>query len=371
MPQRPLKLLIVLIEIHGGTGVFCRNLAAALRRFYPDDYQIDLLLLRKGSATGADRQLFNHIEELGATVHDDWRRFTETLPNALQVKRAIQRLDPDVIFALHNWPSVIVPAVAPKRRVILSVHGHLSTLLRANITRPLVRWLIRRRYRKRLVIVPTQAIADDLLLNFNVSRTKVIPHGIDVDRVHALAEEPATDLPPRPYIVALGHLVPAKDYPTLLRAFAEAKAKGFSHHLAIIGEGELDQALNDLASSLNANETVHFLGKRENPYPYLKHAQFFVLASATEGFGLALLEAMALGLPCLSTNTAGPMEILSRGKHGMLVPVGDPSALAAAMITLANDPVRRDELSRAALARVQHFGFETMARAYHELFHQS
>jgi N-acetylgalactosamine-N,N'-diacetylbacillosaminyl-diphospho-undecaprenol 4-alpha-N-acetylgalactosaminyltransferase len=371
MPPRKLKLLIALIEMSGGTGVFCRNLADGLREYFPGEFELGLLVMRSGSTDGADDARFDRIHTIDLSVHDDWRRFLETIPNALKLRKALKHIDADVIFTLHNYPSLIIRAVAPRRRIVLSVHGHLSTLLRRNITRPFVRWLIRRRYRGRLVIVPTRGVAEDLAENFGVTTARVIHHGVDLDRLHRLADERPDDLPERPYIISLGRLVREKDYPTLLRAYAEACVAGLEHHLVIIGSGELDAELKQLARSLGIADRTHFLGHLDNPYPYLKHAGFFVLPSLSEGFGLALVEAMALGLPCIATDCpSGPAEILGHGESGIIVPTGSPSDLADATLKLARSPELRAELSAKAVARARQFTLEKMAGQYRDLFLQ-
>jgi glycosyltransferase involved in cell wall biosynthesis len=369
MPERPLNLLIVLIDLAGGVGVFVRNLARGLHRYFPGEFSISLLLMRSGTVADTDRPLFNEIRELDSPVHEDYRRFLETIPNALRLRRALKSLPADVTLTFHNHPSLLVPLVAPRRRTILSVHGHLSTLLRRSITRPVLRALIRSRFRKHLIVVPAQGIADDLAQNFGIANTNIIPHGIDLDRIATLAAEPVTDLPPTPYIVTLGRLVREKDHATLLRAFALAKSQNLPHRLVIIGSGDLEHELKSLAQSLNISTHVTFLGHRDNPYPILKHADFFVLSSITEGFGLALVEAMSLGLPCISTNCpSGPAEILDDGTFGLLVEPRDPAALSKVILKIASDPELKQNLANLAIRRAQDFSLEQMARQYRDLF---
>ena len=370
--NKPVKLLLVMIDLCGGAGVFCRNLASGLSRYFPGEFKISLLLMRPGSVNESDRALFATVRELDAPVHDDYRRFFEALPAARALRSALKTMDSDVILTIHNHPNLLVPLVAPRRKVILSVHGHLSTLLRASITRPVLRTLIRRRYRDRLVVTPTQGVADDLKQNFNVTNTKVIPHGVDLDRIRSLANAQVSNLPPRPYIVSLGRLVREKDYTTLLHAFALTRGKNLPHHLAIIGSGELDSELKQLATQLNIAEHVSFLGHLDNPYPYLKHANMFVMSSISEGFGLALVEAMSLALPCIATDcSSGPAEILDHGKYGMLVAPQSPQALADAIFQLAKDDERRTQFLVLAVQRALDFSLKQMSRLYRNLFIES
>jgi glycosyltransferase involved in cell wall biosynthesis len=369
MPS-PIKLLLAIVEIHGGTGAFAQNLADGLRKYFPNEFQIDLLTMRSAPMSEADQHRFDHIHTAKMTVSENWRRFPESIPNFLKLRRTLKHIDSDIILALHNFPSLMIPLVAPRRTTIKSVHTHLSTLLKKNITRPVLKAIIKNRYQKDLVIVPTQGVADDLAQNFNVTSAKIIPHGIDLDRVQTLAAETVPDLPPQPYIVSLGRLTQAKDYPTTLRAFAEAKSKGLPHNLVILGAGELDRDLRNLAHSLNIAPHTHFLGHRDNPYPYLKHADFFVLSSTTESFGLALLEAMALALPTIATQTAGALELLRYDEFGILAPIQNPSALANEILDLANSPARRSHYSEQSRRRAANYTLEKMTRHYRDLFLQ-
>jgi glycosyltransferase involved in cell wall biosynthesis len=133
-------------------------------------------------------------------------------------------------------------------------------------------------------------------------------------------------------IIAIGSLKPAKDYPTLLRAFAVASRKQ-AVRLLIVGEGPLRGEIEALIELLGLSDRVRLPGHVPNPYVWLNHADQFVLSSAWEGFGNVIVEAMHCGVPVVSTDCrSGPREILDDGKYGRLVPVGDVDALARAML---------------------------------------
>jgi len=134
-----------------------------------------------------------------------------------------------------------------------------------------------------------------------------------------------------PVILGVGKLEPQKDFPTLIRAFAQVR----SHRpcrLAILGWGPGQDGLQSLIDDLGLTDDAALLGYVENPYAYMARAQTFVLSSAWEGLPTVLIEAMALGLPVISTDCkSGPDEILKGGHYGPLVPVGDSNAMAQAI----------------------------------------
>lgn len=140
-------------------------------------------------------------------------------------------------------------------------------------------------------------------------------------------------------IISIGRLNEAKNFDVLIRAFAELR-KQRAVRLVILGEGELRGILNNLLSELGLdNSAVSMPGFVTNPYAWLARCSLFVLSSRREGLPGALIEAMACGVPVVSTNClSGPAEILEGGRWGRLVPVGDENALAQAMAEVLDTP---------------------------------
>ena len=150
-----------------------------------------------------------------------------------------------------------------------------------------------------------------------------------------------------PVILGVGRLTQAKDFPTLIRAFALVRKK-HPARLMILGEGEERSKLETLVQELGLEKEVSLPGFVDNPYKYMKRAAVFVLSSKWEGFGNVLVEAMALGTPVVSTNCpSGPAEILENGRWGRLVPVGDVYALAEAIIETLDEEHHPDVANRA------------------------
>ena len=148
-------------------------------------------------------------------------------------------------------------------------------------------------------------------------------------------------------IVAAGRLSKEKDYPCLIRAFSMVRQK-MDVHLVILGDGELRHELEELVSKIGLGADVTLPGFINNPFPLMKSADLFVLSSAWEGLPNVLIQAMACGTPVVSTDCrSGPSEILEDGKWGRLVPVGDPEALAEAMVQTLEDDKHPDVAARA------------------------
>ena len=147
-----------------------------------------------------------------------------------------------------------------------------------------------------------------------------------------------------PVVLAVGRLVPQKDYSTLLRAFAEV-VRVRPARLVVLGEGSEGDRLAALAKDLRIADIVDFHGYADNPYSYMAKSHVLVLSSVFEGLPTVLIEAMACGTPVVSTDCpSGPREILQDGVLGRLVPVGDWRTLGQAILETLQNPIQSARL---------------------------
>ena len=173
-----------------------------------------------------------------------------------------------------------------------------------------------------------------------------------------------------PIILAVGRLTKAKDYPTLLRAFALISKKK-KVRLVILGEGEERKSLKNLVRGLDISENIAFLGFQKNPYKYMQKANIFVLSSKREGFPNVLVEAMACGVSVVSTDCqSGPNEIIKNGENGVLVPVGDEKTLAETETTSRGACVQREKFWIEGKRKAQDFTAEKSIKEYEKLFEE-
>lgn len=168
----------------------------------------------------------------------------------------------------------------------------------------------------------------------------------------------------KPIVITVGRLAPQKDQVTLISAFPPV-ARARNANLVILGDGPQRPELEAKAKAAEVADRVHFLGFVENPLAYLRRADLFVLSSKYEGLANVLVEALACGLPIVSTDCpSGPQEVLDDGRYGRLVPVGDTKALSDAMLAALDA-----ETDTACLrARAQDFSADKVADQYEDLF---
>lgn len=333
----------------GGAERIMLTLAEA---FAECGYRVDLVVTRAVGALAGEIPASVRLVDLGA------KRIATSLPALVRYLR-------------NDRPDALLSALAPANciavwarrlaggatRLVLSEHNTLSQSTRGSCNRRerILPALMRRYYPNADAVVAVSAgVADDLAFTIGLERQRieVIYNPVVTERLHRLAEVPIEhpwfgDSAP-PVILGVGRLTAAKDFATLIRAFARLR-KQRALRLLILGEGEERAGLEALVRRLGVGDDVAMPGFVINPYPYMKHASQFVLSSKWEGLPTVLIEAMACGTPVVSTDCpSGPAEILEGGKWGRLVPVGDETALAEAIGAALRVP-GADARSRAAV----------------------
>jgi glycosyltransferase involved in cell wall biosynthesis len=237
-----------------------------------------------------------------------------------------------------------------KTRIAVEIQTTISTALDGKSALRKAAWYLPMRLlypMADVVIAVSEGVARDLveITGLPRERIQVIRNPAVSGAMFRLAREPL-DHPwyqdaSTPIVTGIGRLTRQKDFSTLIRAFARVRSQ-LSCRLMILGEGRDRATLGELAQSLGVAEDIALPGFVVNPYPFLGRASLFVLSSLWEGSPTVLTEAMALGVPVVATDCpSGPREILRGGQIASLVPMGDPVALAAAMLdTLVRRPDR-------------------------------
>lgn len=235
-------------------------------------------------------------------------------------------------------------------------------------------WLVSQTYRRHDAVVGvSRGVKEDLVSMFPPLRGKVrtIYNGVPLDDVREQSVGGAAPAPApagAPYhVVAVGRLEAVKDYATLIDAAALLDDPGI--RFTILGEGSEHGALQRRIDARPSRSPVTLAGHIDNPFPVIAGAGAFALTSVRESFGNVLVEALCLGVPVISTDCPhGPAEILDAGRYGVLVPVGDAAALAAAVRRLAYDGKMRERLAAEGPARADAFSLERHCRDVIDLF---
>ena len=206
------------------------------------------------------------------------------------------------------------------------------------------------------VIVNSVAVRDELAVAG--TPVSVIPNGVDSDRYRPAVDWPKDD----GYVLFVGRLVPQKGVGTLLEALAALRRRS-SARLVVVGDGQLELFLQRMARNLGCSDRVDFAGwaRGDELIRSYQRAQFVVMPSWYEPFGIVALEAMACGRPVIASATGGLMEIIEDGRNGFVVPPGDHLRLAARMLELIEHYDRRAAFGAAARARAVQYDWSSIA----------
>ncbi|RMG29638.1 MAG: glycosyltransferase [Gammaproteobacteria bacterium] len=172
-------------------------------------------------------------------------------------------------------------------------------------------------------------------------------------------------------LLGVGRLHPNKGFDVLLRAFERLPARVGSRpvHLVIVGSGPLAERLHAFSAHMDCRERIHWMGWKDDVGDYYRSADVFVCPSNHEPLGNVILEAWAQGLPVVSTSTDGARELVAHAEDGLLVPVGDPKALADAITLLLRDDTARVSLANRGFHKVSHqYGRDSIMNAYIEVY---
>ena len=319
----------------GGAERVMLNLARAL---IERDLKVDLVLARAEGSYMAQIPSGIRLIDLKA----QW------MPSSLpKLVRYLRQERPVTLLAALHYPCEIALWAkclsGVSTRVVVSEHNNLSqeaqriaqtsvrlTPLAARLFYP---WADG-------IVAVSHGVAKDLakITSLPLERIQVIYNPVVVPEVFTQAKEfvdhPWFKSGEPPVILGVGRLYPQKDFPTLIRAFAQVRQVR-PCRLVILGTGLEQSHLETLIHELGLAPEVALLGFVQNPYAYMAQAKVFALSSAWEGLGNVLVEAMAVGTPVVSTNCeSGPAEILADGKYGLLTPVGDSNAMAEAILSV-------------------------------------
>lgn len=300
------------------------------------------------------------------------------LDTYFQLKELLDKEHYDIIHCHTPMGSVIarLAAISSRNRgtkVIYTAHGfHFYD------GAPLVNWL---------VYYPIERILSrwtDLLITmnsedyqrsktFHAKRTQLI-NGVGIDLHRFCEATPEDKLAVRQelglsdgetFAITVGNLIPRKNHATLINAIARINDPKL--HLFICGDGELDAELKSLSNKLNAHN-VHFLGFRRDIFHLCSAADLFLFASRQEGLPVAVMEAMASGLPIVASHVRGNIDLIDPDKGGYLVEADDVDGFANAIRRILEDHNNLDRMRSYNLDKIRAYSLETIILQMAQLY---
>lgn len=295
------------------------------------------------------------VPELGRAI-----RPTQDLIALAKLVRLFRRLRPDIVHT-HTAKGGALGRVAacltgvPAK--VHTFHGHVLegyfSAFASQVFLRIERGLAR--LTDRLIVLSPRLRQDILGMGIGQpEQVEVVPLGLELERFLRPSRQKAglrssLALPTGvPLLGIVGRLVPIKDHPTLFQALALLDAGPQAPHLAVVGDGKRREELQDLARRLGLAFRIHFLGWREDLEAVLPELDVVICSSRNEGTPVVLIEAMAAGVPVVSTDVGGVGDLIQHGETGWLVPAGDAAALARGLNALLTDPALGAGMAAAA-----------------------
>jgi glycosyltransferase involved in cell wall biosynthesis len=350
---------------------------------------------------GADKQLLSAAQELRSRGHDILivsltplgpmgleARGSGIPTESLEMRRGMP--DPRGLFRLlqlvRSWKPDILHShmvhanlMARAVRLLSPVPVMVATI--HNIYEGAAVWMAAYRLTNRLVdhmTIVSQAAADRFIRERIVPREmlRVVPNGIDSELFRNVPADTRASLrrslevDDRFVWLAVGRFEIAKDYPNMLRAFAQVRRQEARAVLLLVGRGSLQAETEALVQELNLERDVRFLGVRADVPEIMSAADGYLMSSAWEGMPMVLLEAAAAGLPIVATSVGGNQEVVRDGENGYLVPPRDADALATAALRLMGlSQAQRRQMGERGREHVRNrYSLRRVAEQWEELY---
>jgi glycosyltransferase involved in cell wall biosynthesis len=376
----PIRIALVIARLNvGGPATHVIELAAGLPR---DEFEVRLIAGREGPGEAG----MHYLAEQRGVQPEILPRLSPRIGPAdalafLDLVSIFRKWKPDVVHTHTAKAGVLGRAAARAtgvKSVVHTFHGHV---LRGYFSPPVeffFRWLERMlaRATDRIVTLSPALKADLVAMRIApAEKIDVVPLGMNLDPLLDCAPrrgELRAELgirPSQPLIGIVGRLVPIKNHRLFLEAARSMVNSGNPAHFAVVGDGELRETLRALADGMGIADRVHFLGWRQEMPPVYAALDALALTSDNEGTPVAVIEAMAAGVPVAATAVGGVPDVIRSGETGWLVPPGDAPALHRAWLEI----LRRDDRVEAVILRARRevldrFGQEQMIIAMADLY---
>lgn len=362
-----MRILHVITSLR--TGGAERLVAELVKRLYKAGDEVAVLLFDETRTP-----LVEELEKDGVPIFA-LGRGAQAMHNPLlllKLRRFLRKPPYDIIHT-HNTPCQFLVALVPHQTRVTTEHSTTNRRRKWTWFKPIDRWFYGRY--KQIVCVGEKTKEDlDQWLNLPrlTARMTVISNGINLRRFRDAF--PSAEISARKgrHLLMVAAFRPPKDHATLIRALTLLPHE-YQLHLAGGSETDHDrqtlQACQELVRELKQEDRVQFLGVRMDIPELIAASNVVVLSTFYEGFGLSALEAMAAAKPVIASDVPGLSDLV--GGAGVLVPPGDPEALAEAIRDICENPDKAREIGRKCQERAQKYDIDETVRQYRQLYSQN
>ncbi len=387
-----IALIIPMLGIGGAERV-----VSNLSLYLPEDINKYIILYDASSVTYSYNGTLIDLNSPGSD--NPFSKIYQFMVRTMKVRNTKRKLGITTAISFTENPNLVNILSHWKEKTIVSVRNYRSEEIKTEGAYGIFfKVLMRSLYNQAdLILAVSHGIEDDLIANYNIKpeKIKVIPNSYDIDHIRRLSEEEIESSYQKIFegkvIINVGRLCRQKGQWHLIRAFSKVAESIIDAKLVILGVGDLEDYLKNLVEDLNLNDRVIFLGFKENPFKYMAVSTLFTLSSLYEGFPNSLAEAMACGLPVVSTDCkTGPREMfynqymgneqtnsIEFAEYGILLPVCDgrlytqqdpltyaENAMAECIIKLLGDDELRDGYAEKASTRIRDYSMDRFVDSF-------
>lgn len=279
------------------------------------------------------------------SLPDNIERYCAGGRTILGLRKAIIQSNADILLVMDTPMAIFaIPAcIGLKKKIIVSERSDPVHCNQKRITKILSRFFMKYANGFIFQTVESKQFYDEYLHGRGI----VIANPLRIDQLPS----PYAEIKREKNIVGVGRLIESKNYTMLIKAYDRIRDEFPEYNLIIYGEGGYRSKLKKISDEFGITDNVIMPGNKVDVLERIRTASLFVMPSDYEGMPNALIEAMALGLPCISTDCpcGGPRSLIKNGENGILVPVDDVDAMANAIRALLRNPDKAEKIGRNAI----------------------
>lgn len=302
----------------------------------------------------------------------------------LKLKKIIKTNKYDLIYSAGTYCNIINCILSKifNKKHIISEHSLMSISIKSEGRYKIMEFLVRKLYKNAdKIVVVSNDIAEDLNLNYNISinKIKTLGNPIEIEDVinkseHKCEIEEKIKLLKKDGNIVLCNIAnfkKAKNHIELVKSVKLLRNQGEKIKLILIGDGGLQSEIKEYVKDNELDEDVLFIGYTNNPYSILRLCDAFILPSLWEGFGLVLIEAMGLGIPCITTNHSGSKYFINNYENGLICGTGfkEIAEKVNEFINLKDD--KKSKIILKGYETSKHFDAKNISIQYIDLFEET
>ncbi|MEX6586741.1 glycosyltransferase [Paraclostridium bifermentans] len=345
-----------------------------------EDYKIDISYIEKCKDDGMilDSDIKQYF------LDRNYKSIFGIIEIVLKLKKIIKNNNYDLIYSAGTYCNIIncILSKICNKKHIISEHNLMSISIKSEGKYKIMEFLVRKFYKNSdKIVVVSNDIAKDLNLNYNISlkKVKTLGNPIEIEEVinkseHKCEIEEKIKLLKKDGNIVLCNIAnfkKAKNHIELVKSVKFLRNQGEKIKLILIGDGGLQSEIKEYVKDNELDEDILFIGYTNNPYSILRLCDAFILPSLWEGFGLVLIEAMGLGIPCITTNHSGSKYFINNYENGLICGTGfkEIAEKVNEFINLKDD--KKSEIILKGYETSKNFDAKNISIQYIDLFEET